>query len=60
MGIAKNEFGQSGYKTLKLTLSQKWADGINWLFLHTDTNSWKLKIYSMIFVCVYLEMAVAQ
>ena len=36
---SKNGCGQSGHKTLKLTVSQKWTDGINWFF-----GSWyKLK-----------------
>ena len=33
---------QSGFWTLKLTVSQKWTDGISW-FLCTVTNSCKLK-----------------
>ena len=32
MGMAKNGCGQSGQGTLKLIVSQKWADGINWFF----------------------------
>ena len=30
--MVKNGCGQYGHETLKLTLSQKWADGINWFF----------------------------
>ena len=32
MGMFKNGCGQSGHRTLKLTVSQKWVDGINWFF----------------------------
>ena len=30
--MVKNGCGQSGLCTLKLTVSQEWTDGINWLF----------------------------
>ena len=30
--MVKNGFGQSGHENSKLTLSQKWTEGINWLF----------------------------
>ena len=40
--------GQSGYETLKFSITQEWALEINW-FLHDATNSGKLKVSSMIF-----------
>ena len=30
--MKKNGWGQSGYKTLKLNVSQEWIVGINWFF----------------------------
>ena len=30
--MIKNGRGQSGHRTLKLTVSQKWTDGVNWFF----------------------------
>ena len=32
MGKFKKWCGQSGHMTLKITVSQDWADGINWFF----------------------------
>ena len=32
VGMVKNRFGQSGYGTLKLAVSQEWIDGINRFF----------------------------
>ena len=32
MGMTKNRCGQSGARTLKLTVSEEWTDGINWIF----------------------------
>ena len=49
LGIVKNGCQQSGLWTLKLTVSQGRADGINWFFLHTGTNSGKQKVDLMIF-----------
>ena len=49
LGIVKNGCQQSGLWTLKLTVSQGWADGIYWFFLHTGTNSGKQKVDLMIF-----------
>ena len=40
MGIVANECDQSSHGTLKLTVSEKWADGIK-LFLHVGTDSRK-------------------
>ena len=48
----------SGPVTLKLTVSQKWADEINWFF-HADTNSGKLEFDSMVFGWVGSKMAMA-
>ena len=42
MGMVKNGCGQFGDGAVKLTISQKWRDGINWFFLHAGTNSEKL------------------
>ena len=42
MDIVRNGQGQSGHGTVKLTVSQKWIDGMNW-FLHAGANSGKLK-----------------
>ena len=42
MSMIKNRCGQSSYRTLKLTVSGEWADGINW-FLHVDPDLQKLK-----------------
>ena len=39
--MAKNGYGQSDDRTLKLAVSQKGTDGID--FLHAGTNSCKLK-----------------
>ena len=33
-GMVKNGCGQSGHGTPKLTVSQKWTDGIDWFFAH--------------------------
>ena len=32
MSMVKNECGQSGHGTLKLTVSEDWMDGMNWFF----------------------------
>ena len=40
--------GQSGYRTLKLTISQEYSDGVS-RFFNAGTNSGKLKFASMIF-----------
>ena len=42
MDIVRNGQRQSGHGTVKLTVSQKWIDGMNW-FLHAGANSGKLK-----------------
>ena len=44
MDMYKNGRGQSGHKTLKLTLSQEWIDEMNWFFLCFCKFS-KAKIY---------------
>ena len=31
--MVRNGCGQSGYRTLKLTVSQEWIDGMNWIFV---------------------------
>ena len=42
--MVKNGCGQSCHRTLKLTVSQKWTDGINWFFVcwhkFRKTKSW--------------------
>ena len=38
--MVKNAYGQPGHGALKLTLSQEWADGMNWIFEY-----WKIKGY---------------
>ena len=40
--MVKNGCGHSGHGTLKLTVSEKWTDGIT-DFLYVDTDSQKLK-----------------
>ena len=49
---------EPGHGTLKLTVSQNWADGINWFF-HSGTNSGKLKVDSVIYGWALSKMAVA-
>ena len=44
MGLVKNGCGQSGDRTLKLTVSQEWTDGIT-DFVNVDTDSQKIKAY---------------
>ena len=39
----------SDHGTLKLIVSQKWADGINW-FLHAGTKSEKIKLIQWFWV----------
>ena len=43
--MVKNGRDQSGYWTLKLTVSQEWT------ILHAGANSGKLQVISMIFGC---------
>ena len=42
--MVKNVYGKSVHKTLKLTVSEEWTDGINWFFAcwyrFTKTKSW--------------------
>ena len=33
LGMGRNGRGQSGHGTLRLTVSQKWIDGMNWYFV---------------------------
>ena len=44
MGMVKNGCGQSCHSTLKLFVSQKWTDGINWflacLYKFSKAKSW--------------------
>ena len=40
--MVKNGCGQSGPWSLKLTVSEDWTDGTD--FLHAGTNSCKLKV----------------
>ena len=42
VGMVKNGCGQSGDRTLKLTVSKEWTIGIT-NFLHVGTDSQKLK-----------------
>ena len=44
VGMVKNGCGQSGDRTLKLTVSEGWIDGVNWFFLYVDTVSPNLKV----------------
>ena len=44
VGAAKNGCSYSGYRTLKLAVSQEGINGINWFFLHDDTNSRRQKV----------------
>ena len=53
--MVKNGSDQSGYGTVKLTISQKWTDGSN-SFLHAGANLGKPKINSMIFPWVWSKM----
>ena len=46
--LVKNGCGQPGNGTLKLTVSQKWTDGIK-LFFSSWYNKRRLKVVSMIF-----------
>ena len=56
--MVKNGCGQSGHRTLKLLVSQKLTDRINY-FLHTGANSGKLKVDSINFAWVQSKMAMA-
>ena len=56
--MVKNGCGQSGQRTLKLLVSQKLTDRINY-FLHTGANSRKLKVDSINFAWVQSKMAMA-
>ena len=47
--MLKSGCEQSGFWTLKLTVSQKLTEKINCFFWHADTNSGKLKLDSVIF-----------
>ena len=56
--IVKNGCGQSGDRTLKLTVSKKKTDGrID--FLHVDTDSQKLKADQNVFECAWSKMGLA-
>ena len=44
MGLVRNGCGQSGHRTLKLTVSQEWIDAMNW-FLACWCKFKKAKIY---------------
>ena len=48
MGVVKNGCGHSGYRTLKLTVSQECTDRLS-RFFNAGANSGKLKVASMIF-----------
>ena len=56
--MIKNGCGQSGDGTLKLTVSEKWTDGIT-DFLHVDTDSQKLKADQIFFGRTRSKMDVA-
>ena len=43
VGMIKNGCGQSGDETLKLTVSEEWADGINWFFAFFATGFYKFR-----------------
>ena len=47
-GIVKNKCSQSGFWTLKLTVSEEWTDGVNWLFVCWYVIT-KIKSWSKIF-----------
>ena len=46
MRVVKNGCGQSGYRTLKLTISQECTDGVS-RFFKAGANSGKLKVASI-------------
>ena len=56
--MVKNRCGQSGHGILKLTLSKKRTDGINWFFA-CWYNSGKLKVKSIIFGWTRSKIAMA-
>ena len=56
--MIRNGCGQSGGGTLKLTVSEKWTDGIT-DFLHVDTDSQKLKADQNFFGRAWSKMDVA-
>ena len=55
VGVVKNGCGQSGYRTLKLTVSQECTDGVS-RFFNAGANSGKLKVASMIFGWAWSKM----
>ena len=46
MRVVKNGCGQSGYRTLKLTISQEYTDGVS-RFFNAGANSGKLQVASI-------------
>ena len=58
MGIVTNECGQSSHATLKLTVSEKWTDGIK-RFLHVGTDSQKVEADQIFFGWAWSKMGVA-
>ena len=57
--MSKTGCGHFGHGTLKLVVSQDWIDVINCFFIHSDANSGKLKVTSMISGWVWSKMDVA-
>ena len=55
MGVVKNGCGKSGYRALKLTVSQECTDGVS-RFFNAGANSGKLKVASMIFEWVWSKI----
>ena len=49
LGMVKNECGHSGLRTLKLAVSQKGINGMNWYFWCVYENSGKPKVTLIIF-----------
>ena len=52
MGIVRSGCGQSGDRTLKLTVSERWTDD----FLHVNTDSQKLKAGQTFFGWTWSKM----
>ena len=53
--VVRNRCGQSGCRTLKLTVTQKCADGVN-RFFNTGANSGKLKVALIVFGWLWSKM----
>ena len=58
VSMVKNGCGQHGDATLKLTVSQKWTDGIKWFFACWYRFT-KIKSWSKFFMWAWSKMGVA-